>query len=270
MFFTNRTDLLLELAENTNIGGSIHTSFNIDGINISKTVIDEKGSKAINRPCGIYYTINSPIIPDLKNEIKAVCNVLKEFISVNKKKSPRFLVVGLGNPDISADSLGWRTADRILATSSFIDFNKGESIFGNVSVIKTDVSGNSGIDSTLQIKLICAGIDADIVIAVDSLACSSPDRLCRTIQITDSGIHPGSGAGNPRNMLDHSSLGVPVIAIGVPTALEQLYKDRRYFVTHHDIDIRVKRYSYIISKALNKSLNPKITDEELTELIDLS
>ncbi len=270
MFFTNRTDLLLELAENTSFTGDVHTKYDIKGVNVTKTVIGEKESILISKPCGVYYTVISPIIPDSKREINAVATVLKELIGSMDIKAPHFLVAGLGNPDITADSLGFKAAEGVIATSSFLKERGNKSIFGDVSVIKTDVSANSGIDSSLQIKLISKGIGADIVIAVDSLACSSFDRLFSTIQITDSGIHPGSGAGNPRKALDYKELSVPVISIGVPTVVEQIYNGRRHIVSRHDTDLCVKRYSLIISKALNKALNPEISEEELTELVDFS
>ncbi|MBE6880184.1 MAG: GPR endopeptidase [Ruminococcaceae bacterium] len=270
MFFTNRTDLMLELAENTGLAGDIHTKYDLKGVCVTKTVIGKKEGLLINKPCGVYYTVTSPIIPDSKREVNAIATVLSEVINSQYKKRPRFLVAGLGNPDISADSLGFRVAEKVLATSSFLKESENKNIFGDVSVIKTDVCANSGIDSSLQIKLVSKGIGADIVIAVDSLACSSFDRLFSTVQITDSGIHPGSGAGNPRKALDYKELSVPVIAIGVPTVLEQLYNGRRHIVTRHDTDLCVKRFSFIISRALNKALNPKISEEELTELIDFS
>lgn len=270
MFFTNRTDLMIELAENTNLTGDFHTIYDVNGVNVAKTVIGKKESVMISKPCGVYYTIDSPLIADSKREINAVATVLKELISDADIKNPRFLVVGLGNPDIFADSLGFRTADKVIATSLFLDKLQGESIFGDVSVIKTDVSASSGIDSALQIKLISQGIGADIIIAVDSLACKSFDRLCKTVQITDSGIHPGSGVGNHSKALDSDLFGVPVIAVGVSTAIEQIYKNKKYYVTGHDIDISVKRYSYIISRAINKVLNPQISENELTELLDFS
>ncbi len=270
MFFTKRTDLMLELAENTGLKENIHENFNIKGVNVTKTIIGEKESFLISKPRGVYYTVLPPLIPDSKKEINAVATVLRELISNMNTEHPRFLVAGLGNPDITADSLGFKAAEGVIATSSFLKERENKSIFGDVSVIKTDVSANSGIDSSLQIKLISKGIGADIVIAVDSLVCRAFDRLFATIQITDSGIQPGSGAGNPRKALDFKELSVPVISVGVPTVVEQIYNGRRHIVSRHDTDLCVKRYALIISRALNIALNPKINEEELTELIDFS
>lgn len=270
MFFTNRTDLMLELAENTSFSDNIHTEYAVEGVAITKTTVTEKESALIKKPCGVYYTVKTPLIPDSKREIKAVTTVLSDLLNSMDIKAPRFLVAGLGNPDISTDSLGFKVAEKVLATSEFLKKTENRTIFGDVSVIKTDVSANSGIDSALQIKLISKGIGANVIIAVDSLACRSFDRLFNTIQITDSGIHPGSGAGNPRNAINYKELSVPVIAIGVPTVVEQIYKGRRHIVARHDTDLCVKRSSVIISRALNKVLNPAISEEELTELIDFS
>lgn len=90
---------------------------------------------------------------------------------------------------------------------------------GNVSVIRTDVSANSGIDSVFHAIFCAEKIKADYIVAIDSLACSEPERLCRSIQVTDTGITPGSTAGN-RNRLDRAAAGIPVIAVGVPTTME--------------------------------------------------
>lgn len=178
------------------------------------------------------------------------------------------LVAGLGNPEIAADSLGWKTAERILATSQYIEHGMYADGIGNISVIRTNVSSNSGIESTVQTKAVASAVNASYIIAIDSLACKNHDRLCNTIQVTDSGICPGSGAGNPRKKLDKDSIGIPVIAVGVPTAMEYRSKDKNYYVTKRDIDIDVRRYAHVISSAINRTLSPALTQEDFRLLMN--
>ena len=140
---------------------------------------------------------------------------------------------------------------------------------GNVSVIRTDVSANSGIDSVFHAIFCAEKIKADYIVAIDSLACSEPERLCRSIQVTDTGITPGSTAGN-RNRLDRAAAGIPVIAVGVPTTMEYESDNDRFFVTRYDIDAEISRYAHIISCALNRSLCPSLSYSDISMLMNYS
>lgn len=179
------------------------------------------------------------------------------------------LVTGLGNPSVASDSLGWRAAGRVLATSHFIESMHNADGIGNVSVIRTDVSANSGIDSVFHAIFCAEKIKADYIVAIDSLACSEPERLCRSIQVTDTGITPGSTAGN-RNRLDRAAAGIPVIAVGVPTTMEYESDNDRFFVTRYDIDAEISRYAHIISCALNRSLCPSLSYSDISMLMNYS
>ena len=213
----------------------------------------------------MYYTVFSDGIPYVKQEIYALSAILRKVLPEGK-----CLVVGLGNPSVAADSLGWRTAGRILATSQYIEKAKHPDGIGNVSVIRTDVSSNSGIESAYHASFCAKQIGADYIIAIDSLACTDSCRLCRTIQVTDTGIFPGSGAGNPRRRLDKLTAGRDVIAIGVPTAMEYGGNGEKYYVTRHDIDIDIKRYAHIISAAINRTLSPSLSVEDFNMLMNYS
>lgn len=253
MYFTGRTDLAAEVKLKCPI-----SEFELYGMNIVSADIDNDEQARTGKAAGHYYTIEVSEIPDLNRESHAIAAVLRKILPKGK-----CLAVGLGNPEISADSLGWKTAERILATSHFINGGMGLHGMGDVSVIRTNVSCNSGIDSTLQVKTMAKAINADYILAIDSLCCKSHNRLCRNIQLCDTGIAPGSGAGNPRQELTEQTVGIPVISIGVATALE--YKDRNtmYYVTKRDIDADIRRFARAVSAAVNSVLNRGLTDAEI-------
>ncbi len=263
MFFTSRTDLALEFsAKSGEKEGVSHREYELYGMTVTETELSEEAAKRLGKNAGRYYTLYSERVPEPQNEIYALSAVLRKLLPKGK-----CLAVGLGNPEITADSLGWRTAEQILATAQFDESLKGDGI-GSVCVIRTNVSSNSGIESALQTKLAAQGISADYVIAVDSLACSSSARLCSTVQVTDTGICPGSGAGNPRKRLDAATVGVPVVAVGVPTAMEHRERGECFTVTRRDADCYVRRYSYVISAAVNRVLNPALSESDLRMLKD--
>lgn len=253
MYFTKRTDLAAE----TKLKSPV-SEFELYGMKIISATINKDEEEITEKSAGHYYTIELSEIPDNVRESHAVAAVLRRLLPKGK-----CLAVGLGNPEISSDSLGWKTAEKILATSHFIRGGMRLSGMGDVSVIRTNVSANSGIDSAVQVKATANAINADYILAVDSLCCKSHSRLCRNIQLCDSGIAPGSGAGNPRQELTARTLGIPVISIGVPTALE--YKDRNslYYVTRRDIDIDIRRFARVISSAVNSILNNGLTEAEI-------
>lgn len=263
MFFSKRTDLALEFAQENGAEGVTHSVCELYGTTVTETHLDGTAAERIGKPEGCYYTIYSDTLPDFKSEIYALSAVLRKVLPKGK-----CLAVGLGNPEITADSLGWRTAQGILATSQLDEIGQTGNGVGDISVIRTNVSSNSGIDSALQARLSAQGIGAEYILAVDSLACSSPKRLCSTIQISDTGICPGSGAGNPRKRLDKSTAGVPVIAVGVPTALEHRERGQCYTVTRRDLDSYIRRYSYVISSAVNRVLSPALSDDDFKVLKD--
>jgi spore protease len=145
-----------------------------------------------------------------------------------------------------------------------------------VYVLETGVLAQTGVESALQLKYLCDGIKPGAVIAVDSLACMETEKLGKTVQVTDSGISPGSGVKNMRNEISRKTLGVPVIAVGVPTVadtvsvLDGRLKDFGEFydtvIVPRDIDILINRFAEIIADALNRVLNPSLSKEELERL----
>ena len=187
-------------------------------------VLDEYGSKIIQKPIGKYITIDVPNLDktdeDLKNEISIVLSKELKSITENYKRD-KVLIIGLGNWNISSDSLGPKVIDRVLVTRQFfISYNKeSDESMANVAAMSPGVMGITGIETGDIVKGIVDKIRPDLVIAVDALSSRKMNRISTTIQISDTGINPGSGIGNNRRALSEETLGVPVIAIGIPTVV---------------------------------------------------
>lgn len=187
-------------------------------------VLNNKGSRLINKPEGTYITIDVPNLDrsdeDLKDEISiALSKELKGLMEGYKKE--KVLIIGLGNWNISSDSLGPKVIERVLVTRHyFINFKKDfDESMANVAAMSPGVMGVTGIETYDMVKGIVEKIKPDIVVAVDALASRKMDRVSTTIQLSDTGINPGSGVGNIRKGLTEDSLGVPVIALGIPTVV---------------------------------------------------
>ena len=146
------------------------------------------------------------------------------------------------------------------------------SAFRPVCVLSPGVLGTTGVEAARLVKAVTADLRPDVVIAVDALACSEPERLCRTLQISDTGISPGSGVGNHREALDRDSLGIPVIAVGVPTVMDvSVISDAEFmkglFVTPRDIDTTVSDFSKLTGYAINLALHNNLSVADLDLLL---
>lgn len=198
-------------------------------IRITKVKIEtEKGAKKMQKPVGTYITIEAPnmAVPDdeYHREIsKELAKYLKELIQIDKKDYV-VLVVGLGNREVTPDALGPHVADNLRITRHIVkEYGKyamGEEHMHMISAIVPGVMAQTGMETLEIIKGIVRETKPDFVVAVDALAARNSKRLNRTIQITDTGINPGSGVGNHRNGITKQVLGIPVIAIGVPTVVD--------------------------------------------------
>ena len=234
------------------------------------TVHTEEGERSIERPVGHYDTLTLPrseflsdsLIYDGADEIsRELCRMFDK----NRIFPERLLVVGLGNRELTPDSVGPRTAALTEATmhlkkldpESFYSFECSE-----IAVIAPGVAGETGLETGVLIKELCESIRPDAVIAIDAVASSSPSRLGNTVQISDTGIFPGSGLGLRQTPLNKEALGVPVIAIGVPTVINAkcfMEGDSRnddgnsMFVSPKDVDTVVKNASRIIAFGINQA-----------------
>lgn len=188
---------------------------------------DEKGSRAMRKPKGTYVTVESCLMKEQLWEereplLLCICDELERMI--HSLKQENVLIIGLGNRAVTSDSLGPKMTDELLITRHYKqefgeDFLK-ENQYGCVSAIAPGVMAQTGIETSELLVGIVKQIKPDLVIAVDALASRSVSRLCTTVQITNTGIAPGSGVGNRRKELNQKNLGVPVIAIGIPTVVD--------------------------------------------------
>lgn len=301
-----RTDLALEIREkyekdNVEIKGVIINEEYIDKGKIKVSIVDivnKNGASLMGRPIGRYITIENNVDKTKEVNINENSKLVNEDIQLKKVliehlqeltkniKNKKILVVGLGNKDVTPDSLGPLVTEQIFATRHLIkefgeNFKKQNHI-ENIAAISPGVMGQTGMEAKEIIQAITKTVDINLVIVIDALAARSVSRLNCTFQITNTGISPGSGVGNNRKALNQDSLGVPVIAIGVPTVvdaytivndmleqfmLKQGFNDDEIndfnmqlrnenilnmFVTPKDIDEAIKNISRIIAESINE------------------
>lgn len=226
-----RTDLALEIKELNEKQEKLQDGINMETIeekNYSITrikVLNNQGSSNLHKPIGTYITIDVPNLnksdQDLKDEISQV--LAKELIKVHKtKEKDKILIIGLGNWNITPDALGPKVVERVLVTRQFfVNYNKESDLdMLNVAAISPGVMGMTGIETGEIVKGVVEKIKPTLVIAIDALASRKLNRVSTTIQISNTGINPGAGVGNNRMELNEKTLGVPVLAIGVPTVVD--------------------------------------------------
>lgn len=235
-YFQGRTDLALEAKErfeedDVEISGvSVEEEYDREReITVTKVVIfTEKGARIMGKPKGTYITLEAPnmSVPD-EDYHREISKVLAKYITQlipKDKEEQSVLIVGLGNREITPDSLGPDVVGNLLITRHIVqEYGKvalGKDKINKISGIVPGVMAQTGMEASEIVRGIVEETKPDYVIAIDALAARSTRRLNRTIQIADTGIHPGSGVGNHRNGLNVESLGVPVIAIGVPTVVD--------------------------------------------------
>ncbi len=240
---------------------------------------NEEGAARIGRPMGQYDTLTLPSMDTLETDIKeqatdAVSQALRSHAQrLLGRPITSVLVVGLGNASMTADAIGPLTAKKIHATRHLRSYD--ETMFrslccAEVAVIRPGVSAESGMEAADTVVSVCQSLQPDILIVFDALAARSTDRLGCTVQLSDTGIAPGSGVGNHRRPLDQATLGCPVIAIGVPTVTDsrifffeeaarrritapQQEDGEGMFVSPRGIDDIVETASDILAEAVNRA-----------------
>lgn len=293
--YSIHTDLALEDKErfecdNVEVSGvSVEETYNEEmEMRITEVkILTENGAKTMRKPIGTYITMEMQnlVLPDEeyhKDVSKELAKQIKSVLPIDKEEYTA-LVVGLGNRDVTPDALGPHTVDCLDITRHIVR-EYGKCALGNdtcqmISAIAPGVMAQTGMESFEIIKGIVDTIEADVVLVVDALAARNTKRLNRTIQIADTGIHPGSGVGNHRNEISKETLGIPVIAIGVPTVVDAativrdtmenlistLDNEDKYeimqdliaphlygmFVTPKDIDEAIDRIGVTIAEGLN-------------------
>lgn len=230
-----RTDLALETQEKmqedkVDLKGVRYFEEEVDkNLVISTVVIEtENGAKTMGKPKGTYITIEAGNMDeedeDYHREIsEQLAKVIQKLMPV-KKEEVSVLVVGLGNRAVTPDSLGPRVVDNLYITRHILNeygrFAFGKEGMNRISSIVPGVMAQTGMESMEIVAAVVKETEPDFVIVVDALAARNTKRLNRTIQVTDTGINPGSGVGNHRHGLNEKSLGVPVVAIGIPTVVD--------------------------------------------------
>lgn len=234
--YSIRTDLALEQKErfesdNVEVQGVVLTEDYDEEREIRTTTVKietEKGAKIMGKPVGTYITVEAPnmAVPD-EDYHREISQDLASFIRgmlPKKQGDYQALVVGLGNRQVTPDALGPYVVDNLNITRHIIrEYGKyamGEEHVESVSAIVPGVMGQTGMETVEIIRGVVAETKPDFIIAVDALAARNSRRLNRTIQIADTGINPGSGVGNHRNGITEDTVGIPVIAIGVPTVVD--------------------------------------------------
>ncbi len=275
-----RTDLAIDI--NVKEKGFLKQEKKVDNVTVSTVEInDSKTAQKIGKKEGKYITVEFPDlnnITDSKTIEEEIINALKTLIP---EKFSNILVIALGNDEITSDNIGPKTSKRLLATRH-ISGNFAEQIglkgLKSIAVITPSVLGKTGIETSEFCESIVKKICPEKVIVIDACVSSSTERIYRTVQLSNTGISPGWGVKNKRKELSKETLGVPVIAIGVPTVVDALSLafeltktepviNSDLIVTPKDCDLYSHKISEILSKSLNLFLQPDIDEEILFALV---
>ena len=291
-----RTDLAVEEREllGEDIKGVRYSKEEIEGLPIERLRIGtQRAGQLLKKPVGTYITVELPpltdSIRDTDSRVKALSEEIRRLLPVNGL----VLIAGLGNVEITPDALGPKAASKVLATRHIqgeIARSTGLDKLRAVAVVNTGVTGQTGIETGELLQGVIKNIRPSAVIAVDALASRRLERLGCTVQISDTGIAPGAGVGNRRIRIDQDTMGVPVIAVGVPTVVDALTlafdlldisdekegrelsdavspQGRSMVVTPKEIDLLIDRAAHLISLAINMALQTDIDTEDLLDLL---
>ena len=246
-----------------------HGAFTVEQVEICSV----EGSEALRKPQGLYFTLELPSLPTRGHpDFNTAASVLSELIRRCLPSPPSSaLIVLLGNSDITPDALGSLTAPWLLVTRHLPKLPAFLSSC-SIAVSRPGVLGTSGMESAQQVSALAELLHPDCVLCVDALAGADPSRVCRTVQVCSTGISPGSGVGNNREALNRETLGVPVVAIGVPTVLdaaslspEQPVSD--CFLTPRSIDLSVRSAARLIGYGIDLALLPQLTVSDVDMLV---
>ena len=233
-----RTDLAVdEIESKIDLKGVTHKENIINDIKVTSVKLEKENE--INRKPGKYITLEFDDVTDVENKdkvIKTLTLTLKKILKL--KKDSYGLIIGLGNRASTPDSLGPLVVKDVVVTNHLFEIGEMSTNFKRVSAISPGVTGETGIETSDIIESIVNKIKPDYLIVIDSLASKSVQRLNKTIQITDTGIHPGSGIGNKRKEISKDTIGIPVIAIGVPTVVDAAV------IVSDTIDFIYKNYAF--------------------------
>ena len=287
MLQNRRTDLALESAgEQTQLKGVQARDSQREGYAVTTVrILDQEGAQALGKPAGTYVTLTVDGLARREEDAfgRAVRAVAAELTQLLAGLEGPVLVACLGNRAVTPDAVGPKVHDHLLITRHLVDQAPEHfGAFRPVASVAAGVLGTTGVESGELVGALTGRLKPVCIIAVDALASRSLDRLCRTIQLADTGIAPGSGVGNHRHALDRESLGVPVIAIGVPTVVDgatlaadllgtadlpPLGREGEMLVTPKDIDSQVNDLAKVIGYGITLALQPGLTLEDMELLM---
>ena len=287
-----RTDLAMEARElwqenagqTTRLEGVRAREYVSRGITTTVVeILNQNGVRALNKPVGTYVTmeLQRGQLLDPAGFQRTAVRLGKEIARMVPREGP-VLVVGLGNSAVTPDALGPKALEHLVVTrhlgSSFPQFRP-------VSAIAPGVLGTTGLESVEVVRGIVERSGPCCVVALDALASRSLDRICTTVQLADTGITPGSGVGNRRAAFDRATLGVPVIAVGVPTVVDTFtllqdilekngcknwendkIDDHSLVVTHKDVDARIERMAKLLGYGVSLGLHHGLRVEDVAAL----
>ena len=294
-----RTDLAEELRTHAMASGAKDAKGELDGILYNERtegfiristieITDERGEEALGKPKGKYVTISFPSSANLTYaDFLKLCDAVAVELRAFCWDFSHALVCGIGNRDLSSDALGAIAVDNVLVTHHLKQMDGmplGMGGFGDVSAFAPGSMAKTGLETAAIVHSVVENVHPDVVIAVDALAAREADRLARTIQISDAGIAPGSGIGNVRSALNKETIGVPVVAIGVPTVVDTatLLRDALegyspneeiisslsgLFVAPKEIDAIAENMGKVIGYAINRTLHGNFPYEEMAMMV---
>ncbi len=228
-------------------------------------ITTDKAEQIIGKPKGVYVTLELPPFWDESADTAELVETAAVGLQQLLPQEGTILVVGLGNREITPDALGPDTAEKILVTRHM------ESVFPelrSVASIAPNVLGKTGMEAVETVQAVAQEIKAAAVIAVDALASASLERLGSTVQVSNSGIAPGSGVLNQRKALNEKTLNLPVVAVGIPTVVDLASlcpecDGEPMMTTPRQVDLLIHRGSTFLATAINRALHPSLSMDEL-------
>ena len=292
---TVRTDLAVEAhalwkesaGETTRLPGVAAREEDLEGFPMTFVeILDKEGEEALHKPQGAYYTLDvGEFWKRESGAFQRAAGAVSHILASLLPEEGPVLICGLGNAAMTPDALGPRTLDHLLVTRHLKEILPG---FRPVAALGAGVLGSTGLEAAEWVRGVAEHVRPAAVVAVDALAARELHRLCSTIQISDTGLSPGSGVGNHRMALDRETLGVPVISVGVPTVVdaETVARDilaeaggpgdapaalqgqgKRLFVTPVSIVAKIRDLAKLIGYGLDLALQPDLDLEDLEALL---
>lgn len=281
-----RTDLAMEAhacwkesaGETSELRGVIAQDEILDGFPLTRVeIVDKEGEEALGKPRGTYLTLD--ITRYWRHETDSFHQAVESIAQLLEPMLPEegpVLIAGLGNQAMTPDALGPGCLSHLLITRHLKSILPG---FRETAALSGGVLGTTGLEAAEWVQGAAEHMAPEAVIVVDALAARGLERICNSIQISDTGLVPGSGVGNHRTALNRESLGVPVISIGVPTVvdIETIAHDlagaecqvpqKGFFLTPDSIDAKIRDLSKILGYGINLALQPGLTTEDLDALL---